>query len=137
MLLSKKIEISDDFINLLRIHFNRDYEVGGIIFGYKKGFKIILDTISFKRGQSMHIDFTEEDLSLFEAPKRYYVIGTWHTHPFQAKIEASNIDFRQWEKWNRKYLHLIFNGNKIKIYTSKGEVIYDRKIQKDIDKNTI
>lgn len=128
MLRSKKININKDFIDLLKIHFNNDYEVGGVIFAYKKRFKIVIDTLSFKKGNRMHIDFTSDDVALFEVPPKHYIVGTWHTHPFQNKIAASNIDLAQWKKWNRKYLHLIFNGNEIKIFTSKGDIVYDRKI---------
>lgn len=128
MLRNKKINISKDFIDLLKIHFNNDYEVGGVIFAYKKGFKNIIDTLSFKKGEKMHIDFNDDDNSLFEVPPKHFIVGTWHTHPFQNKITASNIDLLQWKKWNKKYLHLIFNGNGIKIYTAKGEIIYDRQI---------
>lgn len=137
MLISKRIEISEDFFNLLKIHFNQEYEVGGVMFAYKRGFKIILDTISFKKGHAMHIDFTEEDLSLFEVPKKYYTIGTWHTHPFQNIVKASIIDLNQWKKWNEKYIHLIYNGKEIKIYTSKGEIMYEQKIKKDNNKYSI
>ena len=91
-------------------------------------FSIYLETLSFKKGFPISISFNEEDIQLFEVPKGNIIMGTWHTHPFQEKVQASNIDFYQWKKWNKKYIHLIFNGKEIKIYTSKGEVIYNAKI---------
>lgn len=137
MLKLKRIRISDDFEKMLKIHFNNDYEVGGVIFAKRDLFNIYLETLSFKKGFPISISFNEEDIQLFEVPKGNIIMGTWHTHPFQEKVQASNIDFYQWKKWNKKYIHLIFNGKQIKIYTSKGEVIYDAKIKKDINKNTI
>lgn len=47
MLRLKKIKISDNFKKMLKIHFNNDYEVGGIIFAKKDIFNISLETLSF------------------------------------------------------------------------------------------
>lgn len=128
MLKLKSIRISNNFKKMLKIHFNNDYEVGGVIFAKKNIYSVYLETLSFKRGFPMSISFNEEDIQLFDVPRGQVIIGTWHTHPFQESVQASSIDFKQWRKWNKKYIHLIFNGKEIKIYTSKGEVIYNAKI---------
>ena len=45
MLRLKKIKISDNFKKMLKIHFNNDYEVGGIIIAKKDIFNISLETL--------------------------------------------------------------------------------------------
>lgn len=125
MLRLKRIKISNDFKKMLKIHFNNTYEVGGIIFGKKNIFNIyFLETLSFKRGFTSSITFNSKDLQLFEIPNEYIIIGTWHTHPFQVEIQPSDIDLKQWKKWNKDFIHLVFNGEQIKIYTVEGKLIY-------------
>lgn len=128
MWMFNNIKLSKDFRKLLKIHFNAHYEVGGIIFAKRNIFYTSLETISFKKGKPVSITFDSDDVALFEKPKGNFIVGTWHTHPFQKEIQASSIDLKQWKKWNKNFIHLIYNGNKIKIYTSKGEVIYVEQI---------
>ena len=59
MLRLKKIKISDNFKKMLKIHFNNDYEVGGIIFAKKDIFNISLETLSFKKGFPISISFND------------------------------------------------------------------------------
>ena len=49
MLKLKRIRISDDFEKMLKIHFNNNYEVGGVIFAKRNLFNIYLETLSFKK----------------------------------------------------------------------------------------
>lgn len=128
MLIFNKLKTGKDFKKLLILHFKPNYEVGGIIFAKRKGFYTILDTLSFKKGNELSINFDNEDFVLFIKPKGDFVLGTWHTHPFQNEIEPSVIDINQWNKWNKRLIHLIYNGNEVKIYTAKGELIYVEKI---------
>lgn len=124
MLVYKRIKLSKTLIKLLKIYFNKDYEVGGILFAHRKGLRIVIDTLSFKKGNPFSIDFDDKDVSLFEVPTKHVIIGTWHTHPFQQEVSPSSIDLEQWDKWKKRYIHLIYNGEEIKIFTSKGEVLY-------------
>ena len=124
----RKIKLSKDLKSLLKIYFKEQYEVGGIIFAKRYMFYTMLETISFKKGAPLSICFDNQDVSLFEIPKGNIIIGTWHTHPFQKEIQPSNIDLKQWKKWKKEFIHLIYNGNKIKLYTSKGELIYVKEI---------
>lgn len=124
----KRIKLSQDFKSLLKIHFKNQYEVGGVIFAKKHTFFTTLETLSFKKGAPLSITFNEEDEVLFQTPKGNTIVGTWHTHPFQNEIQPSNIDLKQWKKWKKEFIHLIYNGYKIKIYTSKGELIYVEQI---------
>lgn len=128
MLRLKKIKISNNFKTMLKIYFNNKYEVGGIIFAKKDLFNIYLETLSFKKGFPISINFCSEDIQLFETPKKHIIIGTWHTHPFQEKVQPSSIDLKQWKKWKKGFIHLIYNGKQIKIYTEKGELVYVAKI---------
>lgn len=124
----KRIKLSQDLKSLLKIYFKNEYEVGGIIFAKNHICHIKLETLSFKRGAPLSISFNDEDRNLFEIPKDNIIVGTWHTHPFQREIQPSSIDFKQWKRWKKDFIHLIYNGEKIKIYTSKGELIYVGKI---------
>lgn len=124
----KRIKLSQDFKSLLKIHFKNQYEVGGVIFAKKHTFFTTLETLSFKKGAPLSITFNEEDGILFQTPKGNTIVGTWHTHPFQNEIQPSNIDLKQWKKWKKEFIHLIYNGYKVKIYTSKGELIYVEQI---------
>lgn len=124
MLIFNKIVLSQEFKRLLKIHFNSKYEVGGIIYAKRKGFQVVLNTLSFKKGVALSLSFYDDDKFLFLKPKRHFILGTWHTHPFQKEINPSSIDLSQWKKWNRRFLHLIYNGTQIKIYNSGGNLIY-------------
>lgn len=128
MLKLKRIRISDDFEKMLNIHFNNNYEVGGVIFAKRDLFNIYLETLSFKKGFPISISFNEEDIQLFEVPKGNIIMGTWHTHPFQENVQPSNIDLKQWREWRKELIHLVYNGKQIKIYTAKGELVYVAKI---------
>lgn len=128
MLRLKKIKISDNFKKMLKIHFNNDYEVGGVIFAKKDIFNIYLETLSFKKGFPISISFNDRDIQLFETPKKHIIIGTWHTHPFQENVQPSSIDLKQWRQWRKGLIHLVYNGKQIKIYTAKGELVYVAKI---------
>lgn len=128
MLIFNKLKISEDFKKLLILHFKSNYEVGGIIFAKRKRFYTMLDTLSFKKGTALSISFDDEDFALFTKPEGDFILGTWHTHPFQNEIEPSVIDIKQWNKWNKRLIHLIYNGNEVKIYTAKGELVYVGKI---------
>ncbi|MBR3882016.1 MAG: hypothetical protein IKJ36_01980 [Clostridia bacterium] len=123
-----KFKISKDVKRLLKIHFKKEYEVGGVVFAKNKFFYTEIETLSFKKGAPLTITFNKEDTSLFEIPKGNFIVGTWHTHPFQKEVNASSIDLNQWKKWNKKFIHLIYNGEKLKIYTSKGGLISVEKI---------
>ena len=124
----KKIKISKDAKRLLKIHFKQEYEVGGIIFAKNKIFYTEIETLSFKKGAPLTITFDKQDTSLFEIPRGNFIVGTWHTHPFQKEVNPSSIDLKQWKEWNNKFIHLIYNGEKLKIYTSKGGLISVEKI---------
>lgn len=123
----RMIKISKDLKKLLKIHYKANYEVGGIIFAKRKGIFLELETLSFKKGKNFYISFDEDDMQLFEKPIGNFIIGTWHSHPFQKEIKASIIDIEQWKSWEKKFIHIIYNEIEIKIFTSKGELIYVEK----------
>lgn len=125
-----KIDIKNDVIDLIKIYKNYKLEVGGMIFGRKIFNKYVLKTLSFKKGENVRINFSINDKIIYQLPEKQSIIGTWHLHPMQNKVNPSIIDLKQWERWNRKYIHIICARNNFKIFNSKGECLYEYFFEK-------
>lgn len=122
--LNFNISIKEDVINLLKIYNIHQSEVGGMIFGIKKFNKYILMTLSFKKGKSTSINFSNNDKIIYQPPEKQRIIGTWHLHPMQLEANPSIIDLQQWKSWGKKYIHIICTKKDFKIFNSKGECLY-------------
>ena len=124
-----KINLKNEIIDLLKIYNSYSFEVGGMIFGRKIFNTYFLKTLSLKKGESMHIDFSYKDKIIYELPEGQKNLGTWHLHPMQSEAIPSSTDLKQWEKWKKNYIHIICTKKEFKIFNSKGECLYEYSLE--------
>ncbi len=108
--------------DLLALYSKENTEMGGMLFLNNK--EII--GISCIRGKKYSISFLTDNPSLFIGPRNGIIVGTWHSHPGDNSPSITDLD--QWEKWGKKYIHIIINTLSIKVYNWKGKVLKDIEI---------
>jgi len=124
-MLNFKIAIKKEVIEILMMYKEFCYEVGGMLFGSNVFSKLSIKAISTQKGKPFSITFSNDKSKIYYPPYKQRIIGTWHLHPNQQNLNPSYVDLNQWRKWNKKYIHLLSNGNKLKIYNYKGDCLYE------------
>ncbi len=110
------INVKQDVFKLFDIYYSSKFEVGGILFGKFENDIIHILAISLKKGTPNEVTFNSKDVPIFIVPEGMEVVGTWHSHIDQRNIAPSEIDYRQWSKWNRKYVHIIINHEECVVF---------------------
>ncbi len=122
-MLHSKIVLNSNVINLLRLYYKNEIEVGGAIFGAKSFNRITIDAISHKQGERDKIVFDMDDKKIFSSPEGMILLGTWHSHIGGYAPVPSIIDLHQWYHWDRKLIHLIISSSCVSFFNYKGRKI--------------